>query len=122
MQPKTIMLGALLLAGQVLPADQAVTGQVIRVISGDTLTVLDIRQRDFTEREVADMWGVGVAVNLNPPPEKVPTVVHLAEIDAPERNQPYGAEARQTFKLLDRVVASHSGCFPTFQKVGMNSG
>lgn len=95
-----------LFAGQALVAQSVVTGKVIRVLSGDLITVLDIRQLDFTEREYVTPWGFGEEVNLDPSPEKVAVIVHLAEIDAPEKNQPYGETARKKLseKLLGRIV------------------
>lgn len=50
------------------------TGRVVRVVDGDTLTVLDVNNQQHTLR--------------------------LAEIDAPERGQPWGNRARQALSDL----------------------
>jgi len=96
----------LLLAGQVLMAQTTVTGKVIQVSSGDTFTLMDIHQREYTVQEEVEPWGVGEELDLDPPPQKIPTIIHMAEIDAPELNQPYGENSRKALaaKIMDRVV------------------
>jgi endonuclease YncB( thermonuclease family) len=55
-------------------AAETLEGDVIRIASGDTLTIVDPRKREHT--------------------------VRLAEIDAPERKQAFGARSRQSLSAL----------------------
>src|SRR5687767_15969080 len=55
-------------------AAETIEGNVIRVASGDTLTIMDARKREHT--------------------------VRLAEIDAPERKQAFGAQSRKSLSAL----------------------
>jgi endonuclease YncB( thermonuclease family) len=55
-------------------AAETIQGKVIRIANGDTLTILDARKREHT--------------------------VRLAEIDAPESNQVFGAQSRQSLSAL----------------------
>ena len=105
MKSQVILIAACLLVVTGL-ADETMTGRVIRVTAGDTFTLLNVIQRDYTEREDDTAWGFGVDVDLNPSPDKVPMVIHLAEIDAPEQDQPYGPEAKAALakKILGKVV------------------
>ena len=80
---------ALLASLQMLPALAAteLTGQVVGISDGDTLTLLT--------------------------PDRRQTKVRLAEIDTPERRQPYGSRARETladlaFQRQVRVVVEDS--------------
>jgi len=58
------------------PVRAAVTGEVVAISSGDTLTILNASNKQ--------------------------QVIRLAEIDAPERGQPYYEEAKQV--LADKVL------------------
>ncbi len=106
--PYVILAAAvlLLLVASGLLADETITGKVIQVTAGDTFTLLNVIQRDYTEQEDDTDWGFGVDVNLDPAPDKEPTVIHLAQVDAPEMNQPYGPESKKALaaKILGRVV------------------
>jgi endonuclease YncB( thermonuclease family) len=53
---------------------ETIQGKVIRIANGDTLTILDARKREHT--------------------------VRLAEIDAPESKQAFGAQSRQSLSAL----------------------
>jgi len=55
-------------------AAETIQGKVIRIANGDTLTILDARKREHT--------------------------VRLAEIDAPESKQAFGAQSRQSLSAL----------------------
>jgi endonuclease YncB( thermonuclease family) len=68
-----------LLAAPLAAAAETLTGKVVSVADGDTLTVLVDRER---------------------------VKVRLAEIDAPERGQPWGRRAKQVLieKVADHVV------------------
>lgn len=55
-------------------AAETIEGNVIRVANGDTLTIMDARKREHT--------------------------VRLAEIDAPESKQAFGAQSRQSLSAL----------------------
>ncbi len=59
------------------------TGKVIRVTSGDTFTLLDVRQRSYTEQDLVEPWDFGEELDLNPPPDETSTIIHLAEIGVP---------------------------------------
>ena len=53
---------------------ETVTGNVIRISDGDTLTILDARTRQH--------------------------IIRLAEIDAPERGQPFATQSRRSLSAL----------------------
>src|SRR5687768_14214900 len=68
------LIALLLFLAPFAAAAETKQGKVIRIASGDTLTILDARNREHT--------------------------VTLAEIDAPERKQPFGAQSRQSLSAL----------------------
>ncbi len=81
----TASIGAILLLTAPVAGDaETLTGKVIGVTDGDTITVLV---------------------------DRVPIKVRLAEIDTPERGQPWGTRAKQALsqKIFGRVVELHVG-------------
>src|SRR5688500_20348358 len=70
----TCLIAFLLFLAPCAAAAETIEGKVIRIASGDTLTILDARKREHT--------------------------VRLAEIDAPERKQAFGAQSRQSLAAL----------------------
>jgi endonuclease YncB( thermonuclease family) len=76
------MVAALAIAGAVTAAAEGLTGKVVGVADGDTITVLVERQ---------------------------PIRVRLAEIDTPERGQPWANRAKQALsdKVFGQVVEIH---------------
>ena len=73
---RIITLSALLLVPLLAVAADALIGRVVKIADGDTLTLLT--------------------------PEKEQVRVRLAEIDAPERGQPWGSKAKDA--LIDQVA------------------
>ena len=78
--PLAALAGLMLLAAQAAASAAEIAGRVVGIADGDTLTVLDGANRQIT--------------------------VRLAEIDTPERGQPYGDRARQALSDLafDKAV------------------
>jgi endonuclease YncB( thermonuclease family) len=70
----TCLIALFLFLAPCAAAAETMQGKVIRIASGDTLTILDARKREHT--------------------------VRLAEIDAPEGKQPFGAQSRQSLSAL----------------------
>ena len=68
------LIAFLLFLAPCAAAAETIEGKVIRIASGDTLTILDARNREYT--------------------------VRLAEIDAPERKQAFGAQSQQSLAAL----------------------
>jgi endonuclease YncB( thermonuclease family) len=69
-----VWIGLLLALGSLVASAETITGQVVGVTDGDTLTVLDASDHQFK--------------------------IRLAGIDAPEKGQPFGSRAKESLSEM----------------------
>jgi endonuclease YncB( thermonuclease family) len=88
-------VGLLLALGSLVASAETITGQVVGVSDGDTLTVLDASHQQFK--------------------------IRLSGIDAPEKGQPFGSQAKDSLSemVFNKQVVVESGTEDRYRrKVG----